>query len=313
MYQTNHQPSWDDLRFFLSVCRQQTVSAAAKNLGVDQTTVSRRIQRLEKVINAKLLNHGRDGYSPTSSGLRLYKVAEEVEASLIECCSEISDQNLELGGTVQVGAPDGFGSYFLAPRLAALCNTNSKLRINLVAASRVFSLARKEIDIAISLAMPKEGRIIGRKLVDYDLSLYASLGYLSSARPIESCRDLEDHSFIGYIEQLVSSPLLDYVPMVSDKIVPRFRSSNLLAQLQAVRDGEGIAVLPRFISEKVGDLVPILQSEVKFQRTLYLLLHEDNRRLARIQAVADYICETVHSNISLFVGNKNADMYSNKA
>jgi DNA-binding transcriptional LysR family regulator len=95
-------------------------------------------------------------------------MVEDVEASIIACQAEISDRNLDLEGIVRVGAPDGFGSYFLAPGLAAFCNNSPKLRINLIATARVFSQAQGEIDIAISLAMPKEGRIVGRKLVDND-------------------------------------------------------------------------------------------------------------------------------------------------
>src|SRR3954469_13942812 len=117
-------------------------------------------------------------------------MVEDVEASIIACHAEISDRNLDLEGIVRVGAPDGFGSYFLAPRLAGFCRDNSKLRINLIATARVFSLAQREIDIAISLELPKEGRIVGRKLVDCDLGLYAASSYLSTAAQIRSEKDL---------------------------------------------------------------------------------------------------------------------------
>ena len=292
--------AWDDLRFFLSLCRHQTVSAAAQQLGVDHATVSRRVARLEGALNAKLFEHQKSGYAPTLAGERLRCMVEDVEASVIACQAEISDQNLDLEGVVRVGAPDGFGSYFLAPRLAEFCRDNPKLRINLIATARVFSLAHREIDIAISLALPKEGRIVGRKLVDYDLGLYASSSYLSTTAPIRSKKDLEHHSFIGYIEEIVFSPLLDYLPSVSRDIVPQFRSSNLLAQLQAVREGEGVAILPRFIATKVGDLVPVLSSEIKLRRTFYLLIHEDNKNLARIRVVANYIYDRVHDESLLF-------------
>src|SRR5215212_7109297 len=132
--------AWDDLRFFLAVCRHQTVSAAAQQLGVDHATVSRRIARLEQALNAKLFEHSKSGYAPTLAGERLRHMVEDVEASIITCQAEISDRNLDLEGVVRVGAPDGFGSHFLAPRLAAYCNENPKLRINLIATARIFSL-----------------------------------------------------------------------------------------------------------------------------------------------------------------------------
>ena len=300
MPQVARQLAWDDLRFFLAVCRNKTVSAAAQQICVDHATVSRRVARLELLLNAKLFEHDKAGYAPTEAGERLFVMAEGVEASIVECQAEISDRNSELEGCVRVGAPDGFGTYFLAPRLAQFCNAHPKLRINLIATARIFSLAQREIDISISLALPKEGRIFGRKLVDYELGLFASEQYVSSNEVIRSRDDLESHPFIGYIDEMVFSSLLDYVPAISRSIAPRFRSSNLLAQLQAVRDGHGIAVLPRFIASKVDGLVPVLASQVKLQRTFYLLVHEDNKRLARVRAVTDHIYESVHDEIGSF-------------
>jgi DNA-binding transcriptional LysR family regulator len=300
MWQAARQLAWDDLRFFLAVCRHQTVSAAAQQLAVDHATVSRRVARLEQALNAKLFEHQKSGYAPTLAGGRLRRMVEDVETSIITCQAEISDRNLDLEGVVRVGAPDGFGTYFLAPHLAAFCKNNPKLRINLIATTRVFSLAQREIDIAVSLAMPKEGRIFGRKLVDYDLGLFGANCYASKMPPITSAGDLKHHSFVGYIEEIVLSPLLDYLPCVSKDIVPSFRSSNLLAQLQAVREGEGIAMLPWFIAAKVGGLVPILPREVNLQRTFYLLLHEDNKSLARVRAVANYIYDQVNKEAALF-------------
>jgi DNA-binding transcriptional LysR family regulator len=300
MRQSARQLAWDDLRFFLAVCRYNTVSAAAQQLSVDHATVCRRVARLEHALNTKLFEHQKTGYAPTLAGERLRRMVEDVESSILTCQAEISDRNLELDGVVRVGAPDGFGSYFLAPHLAAFCNKNPGLQIDLIATARVFSLPQREIDIAISLVLPTEGKIIGRKLTDYHLGLYATSDYLSRQPAISSIQDVEILSFIGYIEELVFSPLLDYLPAVSRKIKPKFRSGNLLAQLQAVREGEGIAVLPGFIAAKVGGLVPVLPAEISLQRTFYILMHEDNKDLARIRAVTDYIYESVHKNLALF-------------
>src|SRR3954452_5622525 len=153
MREVTCQLAWDDLRFFLAVCRHQTVSAAAQQLAVDHATVARRVARLEQALNTKLFEHQKSHYAPTSAGERLRHMVEDVEASILGCQAEISDRNLDLEGVVRVGAPDGVGSYFLAPHLAAFCTEHPKLRINLIATARVFSLAQREIDIAISLTM----------------------------------------------------------------------------------------------------------------------------------------------------------------
>lgn len=300
MPQATRKLAWDDLQFFLAVCRHHTASAAAQQLAVDHATVLRRVARLEQALNTKLFEHRKPHYAPTSAGERLRHMVEDVEASILSCQGEISDRNRDLEGVVRVGAPDGFGSYFLAPHLAAFCAEHPKLRINLIATARVFSLSQREIDIAVSLTMPKEGRTFGRRLVNYDLGLFASSSYLSKRAPISSVSDLEQHPFIGYIEEIVFSRLLDYLPSVSERIIPSFRSSNLLAQLQAVKEGGGIAILPWFIAAKVDGLVPVLPSKVKLQRTFYLLLHEDNKSLSRVRAVSNYIYDRVKEEMRLF-------------
>lgn len=209
------QLSWDDLRFFLAVSRAGTLSSVSQTLGVDHTTVARRIERLERALNSKLFERRNTGYFPTVSGEKLLRTAENVESLIMAGESELADRDLSLTGVVRVGAPDGFGSFFLAPRLAEFCAANRELEIQLIATARVFSLSKREADIAIALAMPAQGRVVARKLTDYRLGLYAARSYLQSHGPIKSVGDLKDHLFISYIDEFLYTPLLDYVRIVS--------------------------------------------------------------------------------------------------
>jgi DNA-binding transcriptional LysR family regulator len=205
-----------------------------------------------------------------------------------------------LTGTVRIGAPDGFGSHFLASRLVKFGERYPDLDLQLVATARLFSLSKREADIAISLSMPKEGRIVGRKLLDYTLGLYATADYLGRTPEIVSRHDLPNHRFVGYIEELLFTPELDYLPQVSPKISAKFRSANLIAQLNATISGFGIAVLPHFMATAHPELIAVLPAEVSIARTFWLLMHADSKDLARIRAVADYIYETVESERALF-------------
>jgi len=169
-----------------------------------------------------------------------------------------------------------------------------------VATARLFSLSKREADIAISLSMPKVGRIVGRKLLDYSLGLYAAPGYLDRAPPITARGDLTRHRFVGYIDELLFTPELDYLPLVSPKISAKFRSANLIAQLNATISGFGIAVLPHFMATAHPELRAVLRDEVSITRTFFLLMHAESKDLARIRAVADYIHETVERERVLF-------------
>jgi DNA-binding transcriptional LysR family regulator len=205
-----------------------------------------------------------------------------------------------LTGTVRIGAPDGFGTSFLAPRLAPLAERYPDLDLQLVATARLFSLSKREADIAISLSMPKEGRIVGRRLLDYGLGLYAAPSYLDRSPEITSRHDLSQHRFVGYIEELLFTPELDYLPQVSPRISARFRSANLIAQLNATLAGFGIAVLPHFMAMEHPELRPVLPDEISITRTFFMLMHADSKDLARIRAVADYICEIVERDRARF-------------
>ena len=136
MRKISEQIDWDDLRFFLAIMRTGQVSTAASRLAVNHSTVARRIDRLEHVLNSKLFERGRNGYRPTEAGYRLLTSAENMEAAILVGESEISGADAALNGSVRIGAPDGFGSIFLAPRIEALRCRHPALEIEIVATVR---------------------------------------------------------------------------------------------------------------------------------------------------------------------------------
>src|SRR3954452_14565671 len=293
---------WDDFRFVLAIVRGGSVSAAAKQLGVDHATVIRRVDRLERHLSAKLFDRRKTGYLLTEAGQRVADSAEALESTIVANQEAVGGSRAHLTGTVRIGAPDGFGSHFLASRLVQFGERYPDLDLQLVATARLFSLSKREADIAISLTMPKEGRVVGRKLLDYRLGLYAAPAYLDRFPKITSREVLPQHRFVGYIEELLFTPELDYLPQVSPKISARLRSANLIAQLNATLAGFGIAVLPHFMAADYPQLLAVLAEEVSITRTFWMLMHADSKDLARIRAVADYISEIVERERALFAG-----------
>jgi DNA-binding transcriptional LysR family regulator len=295
---------WDDLRFFLSVLRQGTVSGASTSLRVDHTTVARRIRKLETVLGARLFKRKITGYEPTAAAHSLQVTAESMETAALTLNTGLSERD-QSPRTVRIGAPDGFGSLFLAPRLRKLCDRSPNLRIELVATSRTFSLTKREADIAFSLNKPDQSRVIARKLTDYQLGLYGSIEYLKSNRPIAGRNDLAHHHFVGYIEDLLFTSELDYLPTVGKNISARFKSGNLIAQLQACLSGAGLAVLPVFAAHELPQLKPVLQRSVKIMRTFYMQTHEDSRNVRWIKDTSDFIVDAVRAERHLFVPSRD--------
>lgn len=292
--------NWNDLRYFLAVARAGTLTTAAQRLRADHTTVSRRVSALEEALRVTLFERRPSGLTLTAQGERLKQTAEAMESAAFLAQSMVADGDLSLSGAVRIGAPDGFGSCFLAPRIGALCQRHPDLEVQLVAMPRVFSLSKREADIAISLSCPQEGRLYARKLTDYRLGLYASAGYLDSHPPIADRADLAGHSFISYIDDLIFAPELDYVQAIGD-IAPRIKSSSLVAQVNATVAGAGLCMLPAFIARAEASLRPVLPEQVSITRSFWLIVHEDMRALARIAMTADFIADAVRREQGLFL------------
>jgi DNA-binding transcriptional LysR family regulator len=292
---------WNDLRSFLAVARAGRLTIAARKLGVDHTTLSRRIGGLEEALKVKLFERHPSGYRLTNAGDRLLLFAEAMENVALTAQSQIAGEDLAVTGAVRIGAPEGFGSIFLASRIEALCRQHPQLEIQLVAMPRMFSLSKREADIAIGLAPPREGRLVARKLIDYRLRLYAAPAYLASLPPLRTVEDLRDCRFIGYIDDLIYSQELDYLAEVANFLSPQVKSANLIAQLNAAIAGTGICVLPDFIARHHPVLKPILVDQVKLIRSFWLITHADLRGLARIKAVGDFISGEIKSAQALFM------------
>ncbi|MFC6737725.1 LysR substrate-binding domain-containing protein [Methylobacterium tardum] len=194
----------------------------------------------------------------------------------------------QVGGTVRLGTPEAFGTYFLAPRLAELCTAQPALEVELVANPRSFSLSKREADLAIGMTRPETGRLYARKLVDYALGLYAARRYVEAAETIRSVDDLPRHRWVGYVEDLLWTSELNYLPQVSAAIHPQARISNVITQLEAVRGGAGLAVLPHFLARGCQDLVAVLP-EVHIVRAYWLIAHADTRDLPRVRLVSDFL------------------------
>src|SRR5262245_10527073 len=202
--------NWDDARIFLAVARSGQILGAARRLELNHATVSRRVAALEEALGARLLRRHTAGSELTAAGERFLGVAERMEADMIAARDEIAGEGEAVSGSVRIGAPDGFGVAYLAPRLGALTAEHRDLSIQLVPVPRSFSLSRREADIAITVDRPTEGRLVAAKLVDYSLGLYASLSYAEQHGLPRSVAELTCHRLIGYVGDLVASPSLDY-------------------------------------------------------------------------------------------------------
>jgi len=288
---------WDLLQSFLSVARAGRLTVAARRLGVDHSTLSRRLVTLETALGAKLFDRSLSGYSLTHQGEDLLARAETMESTALAIQSEVGQARSQVSGTVRIGAPDGFGTAFLAPVIHELTAAQPALQIDLVPTPSGFSLSKREADIAISLARPAEGRLHVRKLTDYRLGLYAA----AAGPVVENIEEAAKRPFISYIDDLLYTPELDYVPPALKIVEPRLRFSNLLAQHAACAAGAGLCILPCFLADPDARLVRILVDQINLTRSFWMIVHSDMRDLARIRVTGDFIADAAHKALARFM------------
>jgi DNA-binding transcriptional LysR family regulator len=286
---------WNDLKYFLAMARTGRLTAAARKLGVNHSTVERRITALEKALSAKLFERPPTGFALTAKGQELVPFAEEIESRWLVAASEISGADVRLSGSVRIGAPDGLGTYFLASRLAELSARFADLELELVAMPQVLNPSKREADIAVGFMRPAQGHLTSRKLTDYSLSIYASDRFIAEHGEPETIADLNRQIFIGYIKDLVFVRELDYLEEVSPGLTPRLSSTNIVAQLMMVLKGHGAAVLPDFMARQYPELRLLLPS-VKLTRSYYISYSNSLAHLLRIRTVIDAMLDWVKAS-----------------
>ncbi|UDL94322.1 LysR family transcriptional regulator [Lichenihabitans sp. PAMC28606] len=290
---------WDDLRVFLAVARSSQFVAAGRLLGLDHATVGRRVTALERDLKAKLFVRRTTGVALTAAGERLLQSAERIESDVLRVRSELTDKDFELSGTVRIGAPDGFSTYYLARCFADFAARHPAITVQLVPTPQVIPLSRRETDILVALQKPDSGRYVTRKLTDYSLGIFADRAYLDRYGTPLDLAALRQHRLIGYVEDYAYSSALDYVRTLFDDTPTSFQCTSAIGQLEAIRSGLGIGIVHDFIAGQHLDLVRLLP-ERRAQRSYWIVEHEDVRGLGRVRTVHDHIVASVEAEKAIF-------------
>ncbi len=282
---------WSDLPFFLEVARSQQIGRASAILGVDATTVGRRLRRLEQALGQRLFEQSPSGQILTVAGLDLLERATAMEE--IAAGTRItSDRKPEIAGTVRVSVAEGFGTWFVSRHLGRLADAYPKLNVDLVASSGFLNPTRRETDVAVLLARPRRGPLRTRKLTDYMLRLYASADYLKAAGAVPTLSDLRTRRMIGYVPDIIYAPELRYLDEIPGARQPSLRSSSINAQARMIASGAGIGILPCFIGDADPMLVAILPA-IRIIRSFWLVTHQDTSLFPAIRALSDWLTALV--------------------
>lgn len=288
--------SADNLRYFLEVARTGRLNDAARNLGVDHTTVGRRITALEKSFGQRLFDRSPGGWQLTEAGADLFPHAETVESAVIAAYETRTSSAGPLTGTVRVATTDGFGAFVMAPRLVDLRCRHPHLDIEMVTATEHRSLTARHFDIAVTLEEPPPRGVVVQELAGYDLRLYATPEYLDAAPPIDELADLARHTLIWYIDALLDVAPLRILESLPHKQRVAIQTNNITGHWMAARGGLGIAPLPQYVAEADPTLTSVLPQMFSVRRRYWMVIPRELRQVGRVRAVAQFLCEIVSDN-----------------
>lgn len=284
---------WDDLRIFLAVARAESLSGAGRRLGMDASTVGRRIARLEQAVGARLFAKTPQGYALTAEGGGLVGPAEAAEKAAT-AASEATRREAGISGQLRIGAPDGCANYLLPQVARAMCDAHPGLEIQILALPRVVNLSKREADMAIAVSPPDTGRLTVQRLTDYRLHLAGHDDYLARHPPITALADLRRHRIVGYIPDMIFDRELDYLSETGVETAT-ISSNSVSVQMQAIRAGAGLGIVHDFAIPFAPGLRLVLPGQISLTRSFWLLRHADDRGSRRLSLLADALSQGVRA------------------
>ncbi len=292
---------WDALHSFLVIAREGTLSAAARRLGVRQSTMGRRLAALEERAGVRLLERVPRGLQLTPAGEAARAEVERMEVAALAAERAVSGRDVRLEGVVRLTTVSDFAADTLMPALAALRRRYPGILFELIADDRTLSLAAREADLAIRLARPRGHSLVGRRVGMISFGVYASAAYLAErgAGRWDAAAG-EGQWVILSRDETGTYAEIDALMAMLPKATACLRTDSRASHLAAARAGLGIAVLGHHIAAG-ADLVR-LDSPPLPTREIWLVQHEDTRDVPRIRAVADALAEHLRAAAPLFVG-----------
>ncbi|TFC28022.1 LysR family transcriptional regulator [Cryobacterium sp. MDB1-18-2] len=279
-------PNADDLLVLLAVARSGRFVTAAESLGLNHTTVSRRIAALEKALDGRVLSRTVGGWELTELGSRAVNAAENVEAA-VSLLGGPPGQAAQLSGVVRLSATDGFSAYIATPAVAALQRRHPGLRVEIVTVTRRALQHRSGLDIEVVVGEPQVHRANAILLGHYVLGMYASRDYLAENGTPVSVAELTEHPLVYFVDSMLLVDDLDAPRRQVPSMRPSLSSTNVFVHVEATRAGAGIGFLPCFMADQHPDLVRLLPDKFNEELPYWMVLRAESLHQPAVAAVVD--------------------------
>lgn len=281
--------NWDDLNLVLAICRSGSLSGAARRLGVNHSTVFRRLNAIEESLQVRLFERQANGYLMTEAGEAVKRSAERIDEEVVTLSRELLGRDLRLQGTIRITAPEGLAVRLLTPQLASFCQLHPEITIDLIVTSSALRLSHREADVAVRATRRPPDSAIGHEICSFRFCMYASADYLAKNEGLA----LEEHQWVMPDDGIDFFPATLWRKKTYPKANIVYRSNNTLAVVEAARAGLGVAPLPCFLGDTEAGLVRVIEPPDELTLSLWILIHPDLRHTARVRALMTFLVETL--------------------
>jgi DNA-binding transcriptional LysR family regulator len=292
---------WDDLRYVLAVAAEGSLAGAARALGVNHTTVLRRVNAFEERLGLRLFERLPTGYFLTSGGAELIEAARLMEDTVVALERRLAGQDRRLAGAVRVTTTDTLVDRLLPPILVAFRAKHPKIQVELILSNEAFNLAKRAADVAIRPAdNPPEG-LIGRRVSAIAFAIYAGRGYLAQTDKME---DLSRHAWLAPTDELSTTSVAQWMRVALPQAEIALKANSLLVLRQAAAENLGLAALPCYLGDSSNDLIRVRPPIPAMATALWILTHEDLRRSARVRAFTEFVAAAIARQRPLLEGTR---------
>ena len=293
--------NWDDLRFFLAVAAAGSLSGAGQQLGVNTTTVLRRVASLEDDLGARLFERERTGYRLTTAGEKLVEALEPVDRRLSALPRDFAAAGGGAEGIVRLAASDIVAASLLAPELPSFRRDHPGLELEIVTDPRLAAAGAaprignplKDVDVALRLARPTQGDMLMRKVGEMAYGLYAVPAYLEKRGRPRQMADIAGHDLIGFPRSETPLGPVWWFSRAEKSAQVALRSSSVTARAEAARRGLGLAALPCILADADEGLERVFGPDMLGALEMWLLARNDLAQLAHVRAVMEFVVEAV--------------------
>ncbi|MDJ0827165.1 MAG: LysR family transcriptional regulator [Rhodobacter sp.] len=290
---------WARLPYFLAVARTGSLRAAAETVGGTHATVDRNLKALEATYGVRLFDRSKSGLSLTSAGAALVPMAEAAEDAVIAGRRRLQGLDREASGTVRLSVPTPFGSLILPEILARFARAYPEIELDIAVTNRIEDITRSETDVSVRVAFHVDDDVVGRKVLDYAVGLYASPAYLDRSFAQAGPKG-EGLQWVGWGSSTSEAEWVRDSPFPKAALRYKVRSPSMIVHM--TRAGLGMSYLPHWVAHDVPDLVPVPGTDFKLDRAIWLLLHSDLQRTTRVRLLVDHLAAELRKLRPVFLG-----------